>query len=296
MFVTITEQNCGCENFKELRVAFGDWNNCQLKCPFCFTSEQRPSSQALSALINADLNNIKIIRFTGGEPLLHQSQIQGMTSVLSEIESHALPNLDLIIIQTNAIAVAERDIGGLFNFSLPILFEVSFKGTNVKEYQYLTYTAPIDYARAERIMDKQLEGYQAISSYCSSKGNMSILARLGIFHSSIKRPKFAFVSPDTKELMFNPEKWDEQFYSLFDNQRKKWENVYSRKLVVEKLKTQGDGTPPMGRRYRRIIDGLITMGILEEGERSLPEIYQRYYLYQKGNEIYWRASNRLRQH
>ncbi|MCD6530437.1 4Fe-4S cluster-binding domain-containing protein, partial [Candidatus Bathyarchaeota archaeon] len=129
--VVIKIQSCGCKDFEELRVAFGDMNNCQLKCPFCFTREQKPANDLLSNLSKKHLNNVKIIRFTGGEPLLSQVQIDGMIRELRKIENVKLPNLDLIVIQTNAIGIESRDIDGFQSLDLPILFEVSFKGTTI---------------------------------------------------------------------------------------------------------------------------------------------------------------------
>ena len=120
--VTITYQNCGCADYKELRVAFGNLNNCQLKCPFCFTLEQKPSLVELSYLSKSISNSVRIIRFTGGEPLFHQEQIDGMVRELRKIENRNFNNLDLIIIQTNAISAENRNIDKLFEFKLPILF------------------------------------------------------------------------------------------------------------------------------------------------------------------------------
>ena len=58
--VVLNIQSCGCKGFEEIRVAFGDMNNCQLKCPFCFTREQKPANDFLSNLSKKPLNNVKI--------------------------------------------------------------------------------------------------------------------------------------------------------------------------------------------------------------------------------------------
>lgn len=150
--VIITAQSCGCKGFNELRVAFGDMKNCQLKCVFCFTREQKPADDLLSDLNQKSMEETKIIRFTGGEPLLSQTQIDGMLRELSAIENRRLSNLDLIVIQTNALNVENRDLRGFRETSLPILFEVSLKGTNVTEYRYLTFENPVSDETAKSIL------------------------------------------------------------------------------------------------------------------------------------------------
>lgn len=293
MLVSIKEQNCGCEDFKEVKVAFGDLDNCQLKCPFCFTIEQKSSTQRLSELQNSDISKIQFIRFTGGEPLLRQGQIDGIINQLQLIEGRGMPSLKLIIIQTNAISVTDNNIDGFFESRLPILFEVSFKGTNIREYQYLTYKNPIDRTQAETIMQKQISGYEILSKKCQGVKNISVLTRLGIFHSSILSPKFKLIYPESRELMFNPNQWHSAFRTMFSNQISLWGNRFYRKIIVEKIKTEGDGSRPMGKRYRRIIDNLISQGLMEELKSSLPNIFQKHYIYKRGNEIYMNASSKL---
>lgn len=34
--VSLSQQNCGGKGLRELRVAFGNMDNCQLKCIFCY--------------------------------------------------------------------------------------------------------------------------------------------------------------------------------------------------------------------------------------------------------------------
>lgn len=291
--VIIKKQSCGCEDYQELRVAFGDLHNCQLKCPYCFTLEQQPINDMLFALNERNLDNVKIIRFTGGEPLLRQKQIDGMVRELELIEKRYLNNLDLIVIQTNAMLDDKINIDELFKFSLPILFEVSFKGTNIKEYQYLTYQQPISQDGAEKIMKMQLEGYKVISEKCASLANISILARLGIFHSSITRPTFKFVYPGTEELMFNPVDWHPDFKDILSNQKRIWGKVFERRFVVEKIKTPADGSPGMGRRYRKIIEQLKRKELMLELQSTLPNYFCEKYFYMRGNDIYWRAARNL---
>ncbi len=291
--VVITLQNCGCENFKELRVAFGDLNNCQLKCPFCFTLKQRPLYKEISTLTNQNLDSVKIIRFTGGEPLLCQEQVDAILQELFKIQHHVDGNLDLIVIQTNAIAVKKLNFDVFRKITIPILFEVSFKGTNIKEYQYLTFKDCVTEKAAEKIMSGQVEGYRIISEKFSMQPNIGILARLGIFHSSVKEPSFKFIFPDTHKLMFNPDSWDDRISDILEEQNNLWGDIFEGKFVLEKLKTPADGSPVMGKRYKEIIELLKLSGLLVEEKSKLPNQFQQKYFYKRGNEIYWKAARAI---
>lgn len=292
--VSITTQSCGYKGYDEVRIAFGDMQNCQLKCPFCFTIQQKPSLEALSSLTQRSLENIKIIRFTGGEPLLHQEQIDGMIYELQKIAKHQLINLELIVIQTNAISAKNNNIDGLLQFELPIIFEVSLKGTNIREYQYLTGEYALNKSQAGSIFKKQIEGYNIISSKCGVSNHIAVLMRLGIFHSSVNRPTFKFIFSDTKELMFNPNDWSPEFAQVALDQKMIWGQTFEGKVLVEKIKTPADGSPGIGKRYRNIIEQLKRKGLLEELISVLPNEYHNRYLYKRGNEIYWRCANIFR--
>lgn len=291
--VIIKKQPCGCKDYLELRVAFGDLNNCQLKCPFCFTLGQKPDYVKLSSLTTRITPDIKVVRFTGGEPLLNQNQVNGMIRELRKIEEMNLNHIDLIVIQTNAISAESLNIDRFFELKLPILFEVSFKGTNYREYQYLTYSKPINRNNAERIMKMQLRGYMYISKKCASVKNISILARLGIFHSSLKEPTFKFVFPDTRKLMFDPNNWASEIYQVLQDQNRIWGDLFENKFVIERLKTPADGRPAMGKRYRYIIEKLKSKKLLIESKSKLACKYQVSYYYKRGNVIYQKIASSL---
>ncbi|MDP2215777.1 MAG: hypothetical protein Q8J68_00575 [Methanolobus sp.] len=291
--VTITQQNCGTGQYQELRVSFGDLENCQLKCPFCFTLGQKRSKDSLSDLGEVDISKVKTIRFTGGEPLYHQEQIDGIIRELKLIEKKNPPGLDLVILQTNAISVSNINLKELFEIELPILFEVSIKGTNIKEFELLTFESRIDAKSAQYFMEKQFKGYEIISNVCKPKKNISVLARLGIFHSSVTKPTFKFIDSTTHELMFNPDNWDKRFLNIHNDQNRIWSDLFDRKVLIEKIKTPGDGSPNMGIRYRQVIEKLKSIGILEENKSSLPQIYHEKYLYEKGNDVYSKIAAQL---
>lgn len=292
--VSIASQTCGQSGYFELKVAFGDLGNCQLKCPFCFTLDQQPCTDLFSTLNNRVHQNIKIVRFTGGEPFLRQDQISGMLVQLEKIQENKPEHLDLIVIQTNAISIREELISPFLEINLPILFEVSFKGTNPREFSYLCFENPIDEKAAKSIMEKQIYGYLTISDCSRSTGNISIIARLGIFHSSVNQPTFKFVFPGTTDLMFSPENWHEDFRYILKDQCDIWGETFEEKMIVEKIKTPADGSPGMGKRYRTIIDRLKSKSLMVESKSSLPKNFGRYYFYKKGNEVYWRAAQKLK--
>jgi hypothetical protein len=248
----------------------------------------------MNSLMTRNLEHVKIIRFTGGEPFINQEQTNLIIDALYTLNKNKPQNLSLVVIQTNGIGLKARE--GLSDIAklrrLPIVFEVSFKGTNATEYQYLTHQEFINLKQAQNIMTNQFEGYNYLSSKFKEIPNISVLARLGIFHSSVKHPTFSFVYP-TGNLMFNPAQWDEEFIMLLEHQASLWGNLFDGKLVVEKLKTPGDGNPGMGKRYRGIIDKLKEKGVLNEGRIDLPFQYHQSYIYKKGNEIYWLAAQKL---
>lgn len=295
----ITTQRCGCQGFNELRVAFGDMKNCQLNCPFCFTREQKQAYDHLSFLNQHSLDSVRIIRFTGGEPLMSQAQIRGIIRELSRIQEQELESLDLIVIQTNGLDVATKDLTEFGNLSLPLLFEISFKGTNVDEYRWLIFERAINIREAESFLKKQFEGYMHLVKTFKDKENALVLARLGIFHSSLNKPTFKFVYPnDKKRLMFNPADWSPHILEVYQNQKGIWDETFDGKMVIEKIKTPADGSPGIGKRYRRVIEHLKSKNLLVEEVTKipLPKVFKEKYFYKRGNEVYESAQRLLKIH
>ena len=231
--VTIKDGSCGCRDFRERVVRFDNMRNCQLSCPYCFTREQKPSTSCLSQLSQMNMSGIKFIRFTGGEPLLSQRQVDGIIREISMLEKGNPPDLDLVIIQTNALDAEKRELNDLLELEVPILLEVSLKGINAREYACLSYDAAIPIEDAKRIFDRQKRGYVHLAEKCRRAKNISILARLGIFHSSLNRPTFKFVFPDTRQLMFNPRNWSPDIVDILLDQNRIWGKTFESKLVVE---------------------------------------------------------------
>lgn len=291
--VIINKQSCGNKNYYELRVAFGDMQNCQLKCPFCFTMGQKACIYELSELQKQDYSNVKIIRFTGGEPLLNQNQVDSIIDELRKLQK----NIDirpLIVIQTNGLNINNIDVNGFFELKYPILFEISLKGTNAFEYRYLTFDKAINMTSAQELFNKQVEAYHNICNLFMHNDNIAILARLGIFHSSLTSPSFKFVFPNTNDLMFNPSNWDNAIINIVEDQRVKWKDSFKGKFLVEKIKTPGNGTPVMGQRYRKIINDLKLKNLLVEAKSSIPRIYNDNYIYLSGYDTYRIIAEQLR--
>ena len=231
------------------------------------------------------------IRFTGGEPFMSQAQIRAIIRELSRIQKQESNNLKLSIIQTNGLDVKNRELDDFEGLTLPILFEVSLKGTNISEYRFLTFDHPISQRKAKSLLERQSEGYLHLVERFENKDNVQILARLGIFHSSLTKPMFKFVYPNENNVMFNPETWAPQILEIYQDQKRMWAGTFEGKMVVEKIKTGADGSPTMGKRYRRIIERLKSKNIvIEDADKNqLPKIFRDRYYYKRGNVIYERA-------
>jgi len=68
--------------------------------------------------------------------------------------------------------------------------------------------------KAKQLLDGQKRGYTHLVEKFRRTRNILILARLGIFHSSLMRPTFKFVFPDTGELMFHPRDWSREIIDI----------------------------------------------------------------------------------
>lgn len=84
----ITKQNYGGGKPKyELRVAYGDWNNCNLKCSICFVQNSKPSGTNNIKIQDVNFGDITYVRFTGGETFINAVQVQDMENTIRSIES-----------------------------------------------------------------------------------------------------------------------------------------------------------------------------------------------------------------
>lgn len=204
-----------------------DLSGCNLRCHFCWSPASRPDeTHDPSSMLNTDeivnktqqaIKNPRktFIRFTGGEPTL---QWPGIKDVIEKIinSPYNIP----ILIQTNGIEIGkgriETDI--LCNDDSQLfLFELSFKGTNSREFQLLT-------GKDGSLFKLQLKGYRMLEKLSEFHKNIAVVAVLGVYHSSVKgNSKYVFVDQATGKLLFeNPSNWDERFKLLWLNAPLKW--------------------------------------------------------------------------
>ena len=82
-------------------------------------------------------------------------------------------------------------------------------------------------ARAKSLLEKQYEGYFHLVRALKNVNNVLVLARLGIFHSSITKPMFKFVYPNDKNrVMFNPKDWAPQILEIYKDQKRIWDETF----------------------------------------------------------------------
>jgi len=125
-----------------------------------------------------------------------------------------------ILFQTNGIEIGRDrvDLDRLFgNRTTPILVELSFKGTNCKEFELLTKRSP-------ELFQYQVNAYHKLRELSSTNQNIRVVAVVGVYHSAVQGlSQYAFVNPETGDLLFdNDELWDEQFREIWYSAELKW--------------------------------------------------------------------------
>lgn len=249
----------------ELRVEYGDLNNCNLKCPFCFTQYSKQNNVPKDDISNFDFTDVTYVKFTGGEPLINQPQIEDINNKIKEISKNN-PKI-FYVIQTNGLieemeSKMESLLQGLENLTSKIIIEFSFKGTNVEEYQYLTRANKINQTNASLLMKQQVDNYHLVKDYIQNKGNVALLPRLGIFHSGNIQVKYRFVYPYKQNmLMFQKENWSDEIKSVFEDYIN---NSKLRMIPVEPLITASSEFNQIGKRYSKIISSLLSRKIIRE--------------------------------
>lgn len=213
-------------NYTEIR---WDVIGCNLKCQFCWSPASRPL-ETKEPSINKSADEVyedtqsaiiqpehTFIRFTGGEPTLYS---QELFDILLRYDKNKTLCQIPIIIQTNGLLIGKGQVNiNLLNLldKQKILFELSFKGTNEREFNILTGLDPVQYIH-------QINAYERIKELSISKKNIAVIAVLGIYHSSLNsQSKYAFIDPETKNLLFdNQNEWSEKFKSIWENTTDKW--------------------------------------------------------------------------
>ena len=221
--------SCG-EQGRELVIDF--WN-CNLDCVFCFAwqyshsyalihnrNKKKDASpqeivRELEIAESPSLGEVCWVRFTGGEPLRIKENIKEILDILSHLNDHVSKELN-ILIQTNGTTLKKivNDLDELGDYtSLKILMEISLKGTNPEEFALLTGASNDSFYRA-------IEGYAVFDEFQKRLANVSLCARLGIFHDVRDSNALTFVYPDWRTrlknkdegvVMFHPKNWNEEF-------------------------------------------------------------------------------------
>jgi uncharacterized Fe-S cluster-containing radical SAM superfamily protein len=217
------------ETGKRHREVRWDLSGCNLCCLFCWSPASRssetgdPTRMVMSREVVAKTlggvidKSRAFIRFTGGEPTL---QWRGLSDALDQMQREITPPRPPILFQTNGIRIGkgEVDLDGLTtNPNRPYLFELSFKGTSRSEFALLT-------GKSEELYEHQVEGYHRLLELSRRSENVSVVAVLGVYHSSTRKPsKYAFVDPRSGDLLFEDlASWDPNFSSLWRSAPQKW--------------------------------------------------------------------------
>lgn len=218
-----------CDYYGRFREVRWDLSGCNLRCSFCWSPASRPSETGdrarmiTSKEIVAETlrvlgeKNRAFIRFTGGEPTLQWADLESTIMMLKATISPPRPP---ILIQTNGIEIGKGSVTLESLADDPdqyFLFELSFKGTNSDEFTLLTGKPP-------EIYRYQLSGYQRLLEFSRLHDNITVVAVLGVYHSSIKGPsKYAFVDPRSEKLLFDDYwNWDSIFSNIWQTAPQKW--------------------------------------------------------------------------
>lgn len=215
-------------NYCEIR---WDLVGCNLQCQFCWNPLSNNKALVKSQTCQKDLNFIyektlsncslnqqkTFIRFTGGEPTLQWSELINVFNLFKR--NNILANIP-ILIQTNGIEIGRNNIklDDLYNIKQRFIFEMSFKGTNEREFSLLTQ-------REARYYQYQIEGYRILSHIANINKNIRVIPVLGIYHSSVKGAlsKYVFLDPNTKKILFDDiNSWDNRFKEIWLNASTKW--------------------------------------------------------------------------
>lgn len=115
-----------------------------------------------------------MIRITGNEPSLQWDHVKEVLSLIDKSEK--LKDCK-VIIETNGIAFGRGDVDyrGLDNFNIDVDIDVSFKGVNYDQFEWLS-SVRRDYFRY------QIEGFVKLFDYYEST-NVNVNPVLGINHA-----------------------------------------------------------------------------------------------------------------
>jgi len=228
---------------------------CNFKCPLCFAqkysyqdqyfqldsnrkTEVTPEDIANSIIEFIDKHpNLCYIQLTGGEPNLNENRITQIVQSLKILDYElGKKNRKIrIIYQTNGYFIGQKDSDYLKNLfqdllnlkNIFILFEVSIKGTNKREFELLS---GIKNAKG---FEYQLKSYWLLKELITDK--IQVVARLGFGHH---RNTLHLINPENGESLFLRKNWDEKFEEVFEDTTKRMNQT---RMIAECINAEGDG-------------------------------------------------------
>lgn len=228
---------------------------CNFKCPFCFAQKYSYSGYGLEIDSNHKIaltteefanyliefikvnRNICYIQLTGGEPIKSLKELTETTEALLKANEFLKRGNILIRVmyQTNgyflgslkAIPSKLLELKNLTNIA--VVFEISLKGTNPREFVLLTGT------KNEEGFYNQIRAYWLLKEAFKIYSNINVVARLAIGHH---RKTIHFYDFEKQESFFKRKNWAKEFEDVFiDNTLK----ISQAKMVCECINAEGDG-------------------------------------------------------
>ncbi len=125
-----------------------------------------------------------VLRITGNEPTLQWGHVVEVMRILNDLDrlrggsvAEVARGLKLII-ETNGVLLNEIDLDPLLDLDLTIDFDVSFKGVNPIQFEWLS-------DRPRKLFERQIEGFVRAFDFAESNGldNVRVNPVLGINHA-----------------------------------------------------------------------------------------------------------------
>ncbi|GEM_PF-1246244 len=187
-----------------------DVKGCNLNCKFCWCWKMRHLSKDIRKTPEEVVSDILcridrtvndkfvrrskfefgVIRITGNEPTLQWDHLIKVMEILNDIErlteicerrgidcsSAEIAHECKVIVETNGIRLRELDLTPILDFEIEIDFDVSFKGVNPEQFEWLS-------DRPSKLFFGQIEGFVRLFDFLESKDNVKANPVLGINHA-----------------------------------------------------------------------------------------------------------------
>ncbi len=183
-----------------------DVKGCNLDCKYCWGWKMRHLSKDITKdpgnvvsdilcrmemtlkdkFVRRSKYRFGVLRITGNEPTLQWRHIIEVMRTLNDVDrlreirdsvADLARNLKLII-ETNGVLLNEIDLEPLLDIDLRIDFDVSFKGVNSEQFEWLS-------DRSGKLFGRQIEGFVKLFDFVESNGleNIRVNPVLGINHA-----------------------------------------------------------------------------------------------------------------